>query len=253
MDKEQIMSNSLDLANKTIIISSGGTREYIDPVRFIGNRSSGEMGFALAQEALYRGATVILVTTVDYEKDPIKSAVLEHQNLVLLKVNTSDEMRKTIETNFNDSVDILIMSAAVADYKPKTYSENKIKKKKDEDNATINLELTENIDIVKHVASQKLPEQIIVGFSLETENLIENARKKLIDKNLDMIVANNQEALGNYQSQISIIYPRTDKTQGLKIFELELQDKIENARSVLDHLNLILKARNEKNPDIISG
>ncbi len=253
MDKDDIVGNSLDLANKNIIISSGGTREFIDPVRFIGNTSSGEMGFALAQESLYRGANVILVSTVEYEKDPIKAAILEHPNLVKLKVNTSDEMRMAIEANFDDSVDVLIMSAAVADFRPKEYSENKIKKEKDPDNSTINLELTENIDIVKHIAGNKLPHQVIIGFSLETENLLENASKKLIDKNLDMIVANNQEALGNYQSQISIIYPSTDKTQDLEIVKLELQDKLENAKNILDHLNLILKARNEKNTDIISG
>ena len=237
-----------DLKDKNIIISSGGTREYIDPVRFIGNESSGEMGFALAHEALARGANVTLITTVDYEKDSAKLNIIEHPRLISLKVSSCEDMQKALANNFNESSDIVIMAAAVADYRPIKFSEQKIKKGE----ASLNIELGKNPDLIKELAVTKLDHQIMVGFCLETEKLLENAETKLIDKNLDMIIANSKEALGNSQSQISIIYSGLD-TQNLEIKELEFQDKSENAKAIFDQLNLILKTKNAKNSNIISG
>ncbi|MCH2226630.1 MAG: bifunctional phosphopantothenoylcysteine decarboxylase/phosphopantothenate--cysteine ligase CoaBC [Candidatus Caenarcaniphilales bacterium] len=248
---EEVVVKSQELTGKNIIISSGGTREYLDPVRFIGNSSSGEMGFALVQEAIYRNANVILVTTVNYSEDPIKAALIEHPNLVILQVNSADEMHKAIAANFNESIDALIMAAAVSDFSPVKYSDNKIKKDP-EGSETITVELKKNPDIIKTIAETKQNYQIIIGFSLETENLLENARKKLIDKKLDIIVANKQDALGKAQSQISIIYTKPDNIDEVEINSLPLQHKLENAKEILTHLQRMLKANNEKNSNITS-
>ncbi|MEB3315506.1 MAG: bifunctional phosphopantothenoylcysteine decarboxylase/phosphopantothenate--cysteine ligase CoaBC [Candidatus Melainabacteria bacterium] len=234
-----------NLLDNNILISAGGTKEYLDPVRFISNDSSGEMGFALAQEALYRGANVILVSTVNYKKDPIKSALLDHPNLLLLQVNSSEEMLQAMEGNFNESVDAVIMAAAVSDYSPMKHLSKKIKKDNNTAN-TVTLELKENPDIIKHLSSLKSPIQITVGFSLESEDLIENAQKKLIEKNLDMIVANGVDAINSKESEINIIYPKLDDPNELEIIKLIKQDKSLSADHILDHLSLILKSKHEK-------
>jgi phosphopantothenoylcysteine decarboxylase/phosphopantothenate--cysteine ligase len=234
-----------NLLDNNILISAGGTKEYLDPVRFISNDSSGEMGFALAQEALYRGANVILVSTVNYKKDPIKSALLDHPNLLVLQVNSSEEMLQAMEGNFNESVDAVIMAAAVSDYSPMKHLSKKIKKDNNTAN-TVTLELKENPDIIKHLSSLKSPVQITVGFSLESEDLIENAQKKLIEKNLDMIIANGVDAINSKESEINIIYPKLDDPNELEIIKLVKQDKTLSADHILDHLSLILKSKHEK-------
>lgn len=233
-----------NLLDKNLLISAGGTKEYIDPVRFISNDSSGEMGFALAQEALYRGANVILVSTVDYRKDPIKSAVLDHPNLLLLIVSSADEMLRAMEGNFNESIDAVIMAAAVSDYSPVNYSSEKIKKSSSEP-ALMTLELKENPDIIKSLAQHKSSHQLMLGFCLESEDLLNNAKRKLKEKNLDMIVANDVSALNGSDSAITLIYPRLESSEDedLEIISLNKQEKSANAGHILDHLGLLLKSK----------
>lgn len=173
-----------DLKGKTILITAGPTREYFDPVRFITNGSTGKMGYALAKVAINRGANVILVSGKTYLKKPYEVEFVE--------VTTAQQMYEEVMKRFEDC-DIIIKTAAVADYRPITCCKHKIKKTSD----NIIIELEKNVDILKEVASKK-GNRIVVGFSMETENLEENALKKLKEKNLDMVVANDvsQEGAG---------------------------------------------------------
>lgn len=166
------------LKNKTVLITAGPTYEAIDPVRFIGNHSSGKMGFSLAEEAASRGAKVILVSGPSAEET-------NHPNITLYRVISAKEMFTIVFEHYPD-VDIAIASAAVADYAPREIATEKIKKS--DDNLTI--ELVKNPDILKTMGEQKT-QQFLVGFALETQNEIENAMKKLHQKNLDMIVLNS--------------------------------------------------------------
>ena len=165
-----------DLENKKILVTAGPTYEDIDPVRFIGNRSSGKMGYAIAKAAFLRGAGVTLIS------GPSPETVYPEINL--LKVRSAEEMKKQVVKAFS-STDIIIMAAAVADYKPERASASKIKK---ETSAFSSLKLSENPDIL---SSLKKGNQYIAGFALETENELSNAKKKLKNKNLDLIVLNS--------------------------------------------------------------
>ncbi len=168
-----------DLVGLKILISAGPTREKIDPVRFITNYSSGKMGFALAREAVNRGADVTLVSgPVNLDK-PL--------GVNLIKVDSALEMADTI-FNISSAQDIIIMAAAVADYRPSQYSKQKIKKSISEMKA---LELTATTDILAQLGKQKEKDQLLVGFAAESENLMKNAEAKLKNKNLDYIVAND--------------------------------------------------------------
>ena len=166
-----------DLKGKKVVVTAGPTIAPIDPVRFITNRSSGKMGYAIAKEARNRGAEVTLVTGPSSLEIP--------NGIELIKVSTNEEMRKAVLEKFNNA-DIVIKSAAVADYKPKTYSTQKIKKGNDD----LSLELIKDNDILKELGSLK-DKQILVGFAAESQNLRENALGKLKRKNLDYIVAND--------------------------------------------------------------
>ncbi|NME81723.1 bifunctional phosphopantothenoylcysteine decarboxylase/phosphopantothenate--cysteine ligase CoaBC [Clostridium sp. SM-530-WT-3G] len=166
-----------DLKGKKVVVTAGPTIAPIDPVRFITNRSSGKMGYAIAKEARNRGAEVTLVTGPSSLEVP--------NGIELIKVSTNEEMRKAVLEKFNNA-DIVIKSAAVADYKPKTYSTQKIKKGNDD----LSLELIKDNDILKELGSLK-DKQILVGFAAESQNLRENALGKLKRKNLDYIVAND--------------------------------------------------------------
>ncbi len=158
-----------------ILVSAGPTHEYIDPVRFIGNPSSGRMGFLIAGEAHARGHCVTLVS------GPVCIEPPEGINLV--KIVSACEMRDSIMELFQRS-DVLIMSAAVSDWRPKTMSPRKLKNKR-----KWTLELVPNPDILSEVARIKKPGQVLIGFALETENLVENARNKRRAKGLDLIIA----------------------------------------------------------------
>lgn len=171
------LNDKKDLKNKKVLISAGPTRADFDPVRFISNRSTGKMGYEIAKEARDRGADVILVSgPVSLEKP---------QGVKTIKVTTNAQMYEKIQENFDDA-DIVIMSAAVADYKPKEVSKQKIKKS----DGNLIIEMVRDRDILMTLGKQK-KKQILVGFAAESQNLISNAKGKLERKNLDYIVAND--------------------------------------------------------------
>ncbi len=176
----QVVASSLEihgsLLDKKILITAGGTREPIDPVRFIGNRSSGKMGIAMADAAYARGADVTLVSTVKVDR-----------NYPVILVETAQEMQESVESEF-DTCDALIMTAAVADFRPLFVSVQKIKKSDSED---FSLDLTQNPDIIDLLSRVKRENQIVIGFAAESEELLSNASQKLKRKKLDLIIAND--------------------------------------------------------------
>lgn len=190
--------NAQPLKGKKILITAGGTREYIDPVRYITNSSSGKMGAALAFEAAALGADIELISTFDIEG-----------NFEVTRVETAEQMQEAVQKAF-PACDCLIMAAAVADFRPTHPSDTKIAKeqigKDKEGGENLILELSKNPDILKNISVKKRENQTVIGFCLSTENLIENAKKKLADKKCDFIIANEaQIALGTDVSEIHII------------------------------------------------
>ena len=187
------------LKNKTVLITGGPTYEALDPVRFIGNHSSGKTGVLLADEVAKRGAKVILILGPSNEKPKDKSIEVIH-------VKSADEMLLATENNWK-TCDVGIFSAAVADYKPKQISNQKIKKK----NTELSLDLVKNPDILKWAGSCKSKNQYLVGFALETNNEIENGKAKLINKNLDLLVLNSPNfkttGFGVDTNQVTFIKP----------------------------------------------
>lgn len=194
------------LRGKKILVSAGPTYEFIDPVRFIGNHSSGKMGFAIAEEAASRGASVTLITGPVHLTTP--------EQVYRKDVVSAEEMKNAILHYFDDS-DVLIMAAAVADYKPKVVSDEKIKKKI----AELSLELVKTDDILKEIVKNK-KQQFVVGFALETNNEQENAKQKLVHKNLDAIVLNSLNdtgaGFGHDTNKVTIITANEEKTYTLK-------------------------------------
>ena len=172
-----------DLKGKKILITAGPTREAVDPVRFITNHSTGKMGYALAKRACQRGAEVTLVTGQTGVKPPMF--------VKTVPITTAASMFEAVKA-VSDEQDIIIKAAAVADYRPVTVSEHKVKKKDDQ----LFLELERTVDILKYLGEHKREGQLLCGFAMETENLIGNARAKLEKKNLDMIAANNLKVEG---------------------------------------------------------
>ena len=171
------LNDKKDLKNKKVIVTAGPTIAPIDPVRYITNRSSGKMGYAIAKEARNRGAEVTLISGSTSLEAP--------EGINIVRIATNEEMRKAVLDRF-DSADIVVKAAAVADYKPKNYSTQKIKKAQND----FSLELTRDNDILKELGSLK-NKQILVGFAAESQNLKENALVKLEKKNLDYVVAND--------------------------------------------------------------
>ncbi|MBC8379361.1 MAG: phosphopantothenoylcysteine decarboxylase [Planctomycetes bacterium] len=204
---------------RNILITAGGTREYIDPVRFIANASSGKMGYALARAAIKAGFKVTLISAPSNLRPPKEAKVID--------VVTSGQMFKTVQAEF-ETCDCLIMAAAVSDYKPATSSAYKIKK----DQAVMTLKLARTKDVLKWVGRNKKAAQIIVGFALEDTNLLANAEKKLKSKKLDMIVANEPSAIGADRSTLHIKTKNADwqtfeditKTASAKRIISRLQD-----------------------------
>ncbi|MDP9470087.1 MAG: bifunctional phosphopantothenoylcysteine decarboxylase/phosphopantothenate--cysteine ligase CoaBC [Chloroflexota bacterium] len=181
------------LAGKHVVVTAGGTREPLDPVRFVGNRSSGTMGYALAQAAIDRGAEVTLITTTTLSP-PVSAAIVA--------VETAEQMRAAVEQAITGA-DVLIMAAAVADFRPDQPQQRKIKKRPDQH--VMDLRLTQNPDIV---ASIDRPGLLKVGFAAETDDLVANARAKLTAKGLAMIVANDVvDTIGSAESVATIILP----------------------------------------------
>jgi phosphopantothenoylcysteine decarboxylase/phosphopantothenate--cysteine ligase len=181
------------LAGKKVVVTAGGTQEPLDPVRFIGNGSSGRMGYAIAEEALNAGAQVTLITGAASAQPPY--------GVALVHTRTTREMEAAVQEAVQDA-DVLIMAAAVADFVPKHTSEQKIKKT----DAGLTVELERNPDILAGLAAMDLPRLVRVGFAAETENLLENARAKLAKKKLDLIVANDAVAsIGTESSSITFV------------------------------------------------
>ena len=211
----------IDLKDKKILITAGPTYEAIDPVRFIGNHSSGKMGYAIANEAKERGAEVILISGPSAEK-------LKYDDIKLIKVTSAKEMYSTVFQYF-DEVDVAIASAAVADYTPKIVAKEKIKKHEEE----FVIELVKNPDILKTMGERK-NKQFLVGFALETNNEEENAQQKLEKKNLDMIVLNSLKDKGagfkNDTNKIKILTSEEKK-------DFELKSKTEVAKDILDFIS----------------
>jgi phosphopantothenoylcysteine decarboxylase/phosphopantothenate--cysteine ligase len=179
-----LLARNGDLAGRRVVVSAGGTREAIDPVRFIGNRSSGKMGYALATAARDRGAQVVLVAAPTVLPDPIGVDVVH--------VESAEQMRQAVVDAVADA-DVLVMAAAVADYRPAETQAHKIKKT----DQRLRLELTRTPDILAEVADRRATgrgAQVVVGFAAETQDLLDNARAKLQHKRLDLIVANDVSA-----------------------------------------------------------
>ena len=174
------IKKKLIFKDKSFLITAGPTFEMIDPVRFIGNFSSGKMGYELAKEASRLGAKVHLISGPSNEQ-------INDENIILKRIVSADEMFDECSKVFND-IDVFIMSAAVSDYKPSKKNHNKIKKDKSE---KISVQLIKNKDILKSLASKKTKGQKVIGFSLETEDELKNATKKLKNKNLDAVILNS--------------------------------------------------------------
>jgi phosphopantothenoylcysteine decarboxylase / phosphopantothenate---cysteine ligase len=166
-----------DLAGEVVLVTAGGTREAIDPVRFLGNRSSGKMGYALAEAAQTRGAKVILISG--------PSALYPPSHCEVIKVTTADEMRAAVLERMTEAT-LVIKAAAVADYRPLSVSEQKLKR-----TGPLTLELAPTEDILAEVVRRRRPGQLIIGFAAETENRMENGRAKLLRKGADAIVVND--------------------------------------------------------------
>jgi phosphopantothenoylcysteine decarboxylase/phosphopantothenate--cysteine ligase len=216
-----VLGRNGPLAGQKVAITSGGTREPLDPVRFLGNRSSGQMGYALALAARDRGADVTLISTVR-QAAPF--------GVKLTSVETASEMHDAV-FEILDRINILLMAAAVADYQPAMAAEQKIKKGQGE----LLVNLVRTPDILGDVAKQRRADQLIVGFAAETEHLIEYAQDKLRRKHLDLIVANDaRQAIGAATNQVTLI-----SADG-SIEELPLLPKDQVAHSILDRVVALL-------------
>ena len=211
----------LDLSGKNILITAGPTHEKLDPVRFIGNSSTGKMGLALVRECLERGACVELVL------GPVTEKIFTHPNLSVTNIISADDMMKACAVHFQNA-DIAIMAAAVADYRPITEESQKIKKSDDE----ISLKLAKTTDIAASLGAIKQPGQVLVGFALETENELEYAEKKRIKKNFDLIILNSMNdkgaGIGTSTNKVTII-----GSEGI-ILATQLLPKSKIAKIIID-------------------
>ena len=206
-----------DLLGKKVLVTAGPTQEAIDPVRFITNHSTGKMGFAIARAASMRGAEVTLVSGVVHETTPLFVKRID--------IKSAKDMFEAVKKN-SDDCDIVIKSAAVADYRPAEYADEKMKKSDDE--LSIRLERTD--DILKYLGEHK-GNKFLCGFSMETQNMIENSKKKLVKKNLDMIVANNLKVKGaGFGTDTNIVTMITKDGE----VELPILSKDDVAHKILD-------------------
>ncbi|MDU1442278.1 MAG: bifunctional phosphopantothenoylcysteine decarboxylase/phosphopantothenate--cysteine ligase CoaBC [Clostridium cochlearium] len=220
---ESMLYPKKDLVGKKVLVTAGPTKALIDPVRYITNKSTGKMGYEIAKEARDRGADVTLISGTSNLQDPF--------GIKTIHINTNEEMLKEVLDNF-EKQDIVIKAAAVADYKPKTFSQKKIKKK---DGEGLNLEMEKDTDILRKLGSIK-KNQVLVGFAAESNDLIQNATEKLEKKNLDYIVANDITGKGigfaSDENKVNILCRNGNN------IPLEKMSKKEVAREIFD---LILK------------
>jgi phosphopantothenoylcysteine decarboxylase / phosphopantothenate---cysteine ligase len=221
------LKSNRDLESERILITVGGTREAIDPVRFISNHSSGKMGFAVAEAAHKRGAKVTVVCGA--------TTVAPPENVEVVKAISAEQMFQAVMKNLSEAT-IFIGAAAVADYRPKHISEAKIKKTNQE---TLTLELEKTPDILANVSQNRHETLLVVGFAAETNNVVEYAKSKLERKNLDMIIANDvsQKNIGfGSEDNVATIVTRTENV------EIPLMSKRELADKIIDEM---LKLRNK--------
>ncbi len=208
-----------DLAGKNVLVTAGPTMEKIDPVRFISNHSSGKMGYAIAKNCMLRGANVTLVTG--------KTAMEPPKFVKVVQITSAREMFEAVTKSYEEQ-DIVIKAAAVADYRPKNPAEEKVKKKDGE----LSIELERTDDILKYLGEHKT-RQFLCGFSMETENMLENSKAKLEKKNLDMIVANNLKQAGaGFGVDTNVV---TMITRDM-VKELEIMSKDDVAESIVDEI-----------------
>jgi phosphopantothenoylcysteine decarboxylase/phosphopantothenate--cysteine ligase len=231
VEKMEDLLSPKDLKGEQILITGGPTQEPIDPVRFITNRSSGKMGAALAKMARRRGAEVILITGPSSLPPP-------RRDIQWVPVRSAEEMREAVFAHLEGS-SVVIKSAAVSDYRPKAASEKKIKKGSSE--YILALERTK--DILEELGKKK-GKRILVGFAAETEDLMANAKKKLLEKNLDLIVANDVSkpgaGFGVDTNQVKVLYPSG------QVKDLPLMTKEEVAQFILDDVAKLLKQKSQK-------
>lgn len=217
---EKAIAREKDLKGKKLLVTAGPTQEAIDPVRFITNHSTGKMGYAIARAAMLRGAEVTLVTG--------QTAIDPPPFVNVIPVVSAEDMFEAVKEH-SDAQDIIIKSAAVADYRPATVSDEKIKK--EDGNLSIPMERT--TDILQYLAEHRRDDQFICGFSMETQNMLENSRKKLEKKKLDMIVANNLKVegagFGTDTNVVTFITKEEEKT-------LEIMTKQEVADELLSFI-----------------
>lgn len=217
-----------DLAGKKILVTAGPTQEPLDPVRYLTNHSSGKMGYALARNAMQRGACVTLVSG--------QTALEKPMFVNTISITTAKEMYDAVTAQAPNQ-DIIIKAAAVADYRPASVSQEKVKKS--EDSLSIPLERTD--DILKQLGEHKRPGQFLCGFSMETQNMLGNSRAKLGKKHLDMVVANNLKVEGaGFQTDTNVV---TLITQDEEV-SLPLLSKEETAKRILDKILSLMEERN---------
>ncbi len=181
------------MKKRKFLITAGPTREYMDPVRFISNASSGKMGYLIAEEALKKGNIVTLISGPTCLKPPLKTRVIS--------IISAEDMHKEVRKCFPEC-DVFISCAAVSDYKPLRFEKSKIKKS----SQVMTIKLAPTSDILKSATESKTKKgKIIVGFALETENIIKNARKKLYEKSLDIVIANPSESMESDKSEAAVI------------------------------------------------
>jgi phosphopantothenoylcysteine decarboxylase/phosphopantothenate--cysteine ligase len=216
-----------DLAGKRVLVTAGPTRESLDPVRFITNHSTGKMGYAVARQAMLRGAEVTLVT------GPV--SIAPPPFVKVAPVQSAQEMFEAVAARWEDT-DIFVMTAAVADYTPAETKSEKIKKSAD--GADLTLQLRRTTDILQWLGAHKKPGQLVCGFSMETENVLENSRAKLTRKNADMIAANSlRDAGSGFGTDTNhLVLIKKDS-----VVDLPLLSKDDAADEVLTVLNTITK------------
>ncbi len=212
-----------DLCGKNVLVTAGPTREAIDPVRFITNHSTGKMGYAIAQNAMLRGAKVTLISGPCSVEAPMFVSVVP--------VVSAQDMYEAVMAHQSEA-DIVIMTAAVADYRPSVVSDQKVKKK----DGDLSIPLTRTTDILKTLGENRRSKQFLCGFSMETEHMVENSRAKIEKKHLDMIVANNLKVqgagFGTDTNVITIITPDCEE-------ELPMMSKFEAAGVILDRIHAL--------------
>ena len=220
----QYIAYDHDLAGKKVLVTAGPTQEALDPVRYLTNHSSGKMGYAIARMAMLRGAEVTLITG--------PTAITPPPFVTIIQVISAQEMFEAVIANANEA-DIIIKAAAVADYTPADYVDQKIKKS----DIDLSIPLNRTKDILKHLGMNRRKNQVICGFSMETENLLENSKKKLLSKNIDMICANSLTqsgaGFGVDTNMITIITKN-------EILPLPLLSKDDAANEILTHASTMI-------------